>query len=148
MKPVYLFLDIDGVLNNHKTTEREGCYIGVDKSLLSLFSTMFGRVSCEIRVVLSSTWRKKPADFEHIRSQLATHNIPLFGKTDYTYHRPRREEISDYLFVNDIADEKVIIVDDDMDAETGGYNSRFFRTDERFGITQEIVDSIVAFINE
>lgn len=147
MKPVYLFLDIDGVLNNHKTTEREGGFIGVDKSLLSLFATLFDRVNCEVRVVLSSTWRKKPADFEYIRDQLATKSISLFGKTDFTFHRPRREEISDYLFVNDVLDEKVVIIDDDADAEIGGHNSRFFRTDGRFGLTQEIVDEIVAFIN-
>jgi Swiss Army Knife RNA repair-like protein len=50
-----IFLNVDGVLNNGKTTEMYRSFVGIDPSLAQLVTHIVKNNNCE--VVLSSSWR-------------------------------------------------------------------------------------------
>jgi hypothetical protein len=52
-----LFLDVDGVLNNSGTKERQNGFIGIDPEMVNRFNWIID-AHPDIQIVVSSTWRK------------------------------------------------------------------------------------------
>lgn len=143
----FLFLDVDGVLNNptimkaHREQFDDLNALGEEK--LTLLKAIVNMTGCEI--VLSSTWRM----FDDLDSSLGVafsqHEIPKWiGMTPVLNGRDdrRRDEIQSWLVSNG-QDAQVAIVDDDPDAEVSGLF--FLRTDPWHGLMEDEAGAIIRF---
>lgn len=126
----YIFLDIDGVLNDEvhieKCYEMNGGYpmsmnhCPFDPKALTNLMNLVKRIRevGEPRIVLSSTWRLHEIDMEIVSARIAEYGLRLFDKTPYIYSQ-RGLEIKDYLSSHQEEDYKFVILDDDkFDIET------------------------------
>lgn len=135
----YIFLDIDGVLNDEvhieKCYEMNGGYpmsmnhVPFDPKALTNLMNLVKKIR-EVgapRIVLSSTWRLHEIDMEIVSARIAEYGLRLFDKTPYI-HSQRGMEIKAFLErmseehpVEEYPDEefKFVILDDDkFDIET------------------------------
>lgn len=87
-----LFLDIDGVLNKDRTKEFYNGVIGLDQKLLNLYLPWLTKHP-EVKVVLSSTWRKKP---EH-KAYLSSRGLSWISETPFLPGQSRGAEIKRWL---------------------------------------------------
>ena len=123
MKTFYIFLDIDGVLNNKKYIEK--CYKRHHKpmhmnhvpfdpkcltNLMILVQTL-EKKEYDVQIILSSTWRLNKIDYEIVDARLAEYGLCLNGKTPYI-NGERGKEIKEFL--KDKNYENIIILDDDI----------------------------------
>lgn len=145
-----LFLDVDGVLNHLKSDDL--CPVA-----LGLLGEVVGRTSCEI--VLSSTWRLYPESCERLEAAFLNHGIPKWvGSTPYIRYdgskphlrvQPRNDEIKAWLLENLKGSARVMVVDDERDAEIQdrieGVVSEFVRTDYDNGFTREHASRVISF---
>lgn len=130
----YIFLDIDGVLNDEvhieKCYEMNGGYpmhmnhVPFDPKALTNLMNLVKKIRevGEPRIVLSSTWRLHEIDMEIVDARIAEYGLSLFDKTPYI-HSQRGLEIRAFLerMSEDYPDEeyKFVILDDDkFDIET------------------------------
>lgn len=144
-----LFLDIDGVLNTHKSIGRFGIDF-IDNVLVALVARIVRETDCKI--VLSSTWRIDEKDRMIATRELAEQGLTIHDCTPVHPHRTpeddnwdswtgwvkRHEEIQDWLDQNPV--ERFAILDDDPEACIEGH---FFRTDENRGLTVQIAEQII-----
>lgn len=134
----YIFLDIDGVLNDEvhieKCYEMNGGYpmsmnhCPFDPKALTNLMNLVKRIRKvgTPRIVLSSTWRLHEIDTEIVNARIAEYGLSLFDKTPYI-HSNRGLEIKSFLErmekehpVEEYPDEKfkfVILDDDKFDIE-------------------------------
>lgn len=145
----FLFLDVDGVLNN---TMCDGWFDNYNlANLKHLCGLLHGP-----RIILSSDWRRDPKSLARVRLELNHIGLDIFGCTPCNKNpMDRAEEISSYLnnFVEKsdsiIAEQSIIL--DDMESKYVDPelpNVFFFRTQHQFGLTEEDVDFIMRFMNE
>lgn len=133
-----LFLDIDGVLNNQWTTERFRGYIGIDPKLAEKVQRIVKETGCSI--VLSSTWRLDKEFRDEVRRVVGD----FIDTTPDFYGKPRGEEISDWVSKHsDIS--RYAILDDWADFDE---KLPLFRTDPRVGLTDKIMNKVIAYLNE
>lgn len=138
-----IFLDIDGVLNSTGFCQR--CYLAnidmndwIDPVNVAALNRLVSGFNAQL--VISSAWR---LGFFHnlsgLQNLLRKHNIfPIIGMTGYRNDADRAQEIRDYL---DKLDQDFLILDD-MDLD--GFGDKFIRTDPITGLTDDLVDSILA----
>lgn len=108
-KLIYLFLDIDGVLNNQTYIER--CYENNGHNGMSMYKTPFDPECLQhlmiliqyieqkgyiVEIILSSTWRLNDDDFRIVNSRLGEYGLMLRGKTPYI-HSCRGKEIQKFI---------------------------------------------------
>ena len=155
-----LFVDCDGVVNLDSTPLRHVPELnryccGIDKNLLQLLKVIVEKTDC--RIVLTSTWRKKPSMLEYFKKNLEEagildhfegctldfypNNLSVKGRTD---------EIDQYLIKS--SPEKYAIIDDanlhDIYYRANVLTmNNFFRINEKTGITAEDVEKIVAHLS-
>lgn len=142
-----LFLDVDGVLNNHKIIQQQGMH-GLGCKQLSLLKQIVAGSCCEI--VLSSTWRL----YEDLSSTLSTafdlHLIPRWiDITPDLGYCQRRDEILSWL-VGHEQPAKIAVIDDDKDAMVINAPQRFgerifVQTDFNYGMQHEHAEAILEF---
>lgn len=130
----YIFLDIDGVLNDEVYIEK--CYdmnggypmsmnfAPFDPKALFNLMNLVQKIRLvsdgEPRIVLSSTWRLNEIDTEIVKARIAEYGLRLFDKTPHI-HSERGLEIKSFLSEQDLDenDYKFVILDDDkFDIET------------------------------
>lgn len=138
-----IFLDIDGVLNNATTTERQQIvnidHIGLDSRLTQNFHHILQNVDCQ--VVLSSTWKYWDEAREAVRK-----SVGEFIDTTPNISEFRGNEINAYLNAHsDI--EKYAILDDNNDF-LGYQLSHLFQTDHHFGLTKGIADKVIGYFTQ
>ena len=134
-----VFLDIDGVLNNHKLLHKYGPdYIEPD--LVDILKTII--FSTKSKIVLSSSWRLYGFSRRLVELALADKKMSFIDCTKEIYNVPRSEEIKDYLSVNKVT--QFAILDDDPNAGIGlEYN--FFQTDPEIGLTSKIAEDVINY---
>ena len=66
---IYLFLDIDGVLNNYDTTERCQGFIGIDPDKVKLLKHIIDVTHAEI--ILTSTWKYEWEPIDKTKNEYA-----------------------------------------------------------------------------
>lgn len=125
-----LFLDIDGVLNNHTTRERVTGFIGVDAKLRDLYLKWLANHN--ISVVLSSTWRL----YSDMCKGLEENGITFLDKTPYIPKGPRGAEIQAWLDKNGKEVVKYAILDDNTDFYPEQLGN-FIQTNPKLGVTEE-----------
>lgn len=138
-----IFLDVDGVLNNHVLIFHYG-FDYIDEGLVELLGTVSAATKAEI--VLSSTWRLKDRDRNLVKSFLERANMSLFDWTARIPGAYRCDEIHEWLKRHPTV-KKYAVLDDDPDAGCGmGHN--FFMTDPDVGLTNEIAAKIIKHLGK
>lgn len=113
----YLFLDIDGVLNNPTAMDLANNEEIFSDENFANYQHLYKLLSqkYEVRVVLSSSWRSNPKLLKIIESyrKKATDKrcLAFFDKTPDSWKK-REEEIEEYLIENNISYKDIIILDD------------------------------------
>lgn len=139
-----LFLDCDHVLNT-----RVG---SLDHDKLSLLENIVRHTGCKI--VISSTWRKSGSKLKQLYESLHAFGIirAVIGETPVLETQstllyigvPRKREIRLWL-ENNHKPERLAIVDDDPEADTG--TGDYFQTQVGVGLTYPIAQRIIAHLN-
>lgn len=155
-----LILDIDGVLNT-KTSLAELAqneeWKALDKmsnewfsgmlleSKIALLNNLLERVSEEVKIVISSSWRQY-LERDRLQEVLAEAGFDygdrIVDYTPYTFSGDRRREVFIYLEKEDI--ERYVILDDLPAAEST--NPAFIRTSPDEGLIARDVDRAVEIL--
>lgn len=145
MKNKIIFLDIDGVLNHRLTrsTNSHGC-IGIDFSLVQIFKRIIKETGA--KVVLSSTWRLYNDLVKNIEDNLCP-DVEIIGKTIDLWNDCRGSEIEDWINKNGPIS-NFAIIDDSTDMGKFRHGPHFFQTFFDKGLTEEIADSVIEFLNK
>lgn len=147
-----VFLDVDGVLNdlNILSTREE---LGIEHLLI--FKSIVKSTNCEI--VLSSSWRIMEEWKSTLRLSFLEHNIPLWKsetpriKSEDFSIVPRRCEILCWLNDNVKEQAKVVVIDDEADANIKGHDLKevfdiFIHTSMNTGLTVKDANTIIDFL--
>lgn len=135
-KPIlYIFLDVDGVLNNTAAFS-----LSNDRMLALSEECLFNyqylvdklRQKYEVRVILSSTWRFNKIGFDKLKQYEDKYDaLKLYDSTPIS-HDHREKEIKRYCDKNKIEYKDILIIDDAfMDGEL---KYRSIRTDTFDGL--------------
>ena len=148
-----VFLDIDGVLNTHHLRCKHGIdHINNDK--IKILKKIIEATGAEI--VLSSTWRirDRDRDRELVLCSLAEEDLGFLSWTVNCPHGVRADEIRSWLHDsayrhgaddgNPVAKFAII---DDWDEAGVGFEDSFFQTVDNYGLTGEIADAAIAYLN-
>lgn len=146
-----IFLDIDGVFctGKHFIALHEQKILRHNKAFDPVAVEQFNRILKETgaQVVISSTWRKfmSIVELKDWFEKSGIPNIPIIGKTVDFAHGIRGREIQVYLENMKEKPEKFCIIDDDADMEH--LMPYLIKTDFDNGITPEIADKVIQFLN-
>ncbi len=113
---IFIFLDIDGVLNTASQWKR---MYQLDDGCIARFSE-YARTLSEkgsVRIILTSSWKNgfDPAGHHtpQIQALIAKLNIPILGKTENRADSDRAAEINDYIQNHKLEQAECIVIDDD-----------------------------------
>lgn len=144
----YLFLDVDGVLNNYLS----------ERDYFTEYNMSCLRQLCEFidfKIVLSSDWRRNPQNKAIVRSELKHVGLELYSCTpNHSFGGNRKDEIKEWMecdawLLED--DEACGLILDDMgpdECDPKLPNLLFYRTDYKLGLTEQDVDTILAEMNK
>lgn len=146
-KLFYIFLDVDGVLNDEKYVMK--CYerhhkpmhmnhVPFDPScLLNLYRFVNALEARDytVKIILSSTWRLHEVDYEIVNARLAEYGLSLHDKTIFL-DGIRGLEIQQYLYMNETPSDFVIL-DDDINDIIPYYPDNLVRTNFMNGFDED-----------
>ena len=151
-----IFLDVDGVLNTHKTIRQLACCPEikfVDTRKVLRLREIVERTGAKI--VLSSTWRFGAMPDAFFLEREALHELvaefkrlrcPLwFDITPYFAQAKRWQEINGWLMNHDIED---FIILDDVGEELKPFADKLILTDPRQGLTKERMEFAISLLGE
>lgn len=110
-KIIYIFLDVDGVLNNESYTKE--CFLRHKKPMntfgvpfdpkclnnLMILVNELEKNDYQVKIILSSSWRVSDIGFAIVNARLQEYGLHLTDKTPYVNFN-RGEEIKEYLLDN------------------------------------------------
>jgi hypothetical protein len=132
-----IFLDIDGVLNCHKTPNPRKFPYVIGDGLLARFRQLIERTGAS--AVLSSTWRYDPAGIFSAKR----YGVPFIDITPDMPNEPRCKEILEWLRNHPEVTRYVVIDDEDDELE----GLPFFQPSSRTGLTEKIVAGVADYLN-
>jgi hypothetical protein len=141
---MYIFLDIDGVLNKESDWARP---YTLNNENVQAFIKLVHKIS-NPKIILTSSWRVgwSPA-FEECTAQIQTllcslreAGISISGKTEQANSRDRAKEIR--YFLNHHPQDRYIIIDDDR-SEFQEEMEHLYLTDPEYGLTDKDVKKIL-----
>ena len=97
---IFIFLDIDGVLNTSAQWKR---MYQLDNGCIARFNEYIRAFSTKgsVRIILTSSWKNgfDPAGHHtpQIQALIAKLNVPILGKTENRADGDRAAEINDYI---------------------------------------------------
>lgn len=134
-----LFLDIDGVCNCEESFKFQyRGFTGIDPNMAFLVGKIVLYTDCE--VVLSSSWRHSPESVKEVEAQV----VKLLGVTPDSAEGFRGDEVKAWLAEHPEVT-RYAILDDDGDFYP---DQNLFQTTWKTGITEEIADKVIHFLNE
>ncbi len=149
-----IFLDVDGVLNNHLTSGRSpGGYVGVSDGLIRNLKKIVEETGAQL--VLSSDWRliredpERGEDYKYLtRKLLFTGHLRLSGHTDDISWSKRGKEIRKYLKDHPKIKEYVVL-DDNCFGDFGKQEllEHLVLTDSKRGLTDDDVRRAIRILN-
>ena len=154
-RDVYIFLDIDGVLNNVQSFERhyqysqKGIEIPFIYQDIDYCCVMTLKQLCQqlpnCHIVLSSSWRNHSRKVKQLEALFQHHGLPpIEGKTPCLYTW-RGVEIERYCKQHHISINDIIILDDEDDM--AHVSSRLIMTDfNNGGLKEEHIDKILELL--
>ena len=145
---IFLFLDIDGVLNTSAQWKR--MYSLNDECIAHFADYVHTLPSKEAKIILTSSWKNgfDPAghhspQIKELIKKLATHGLSILGKTENDASEDRAKEINDYIRKHHLDQQTCIVIDDDPNifrSELSG-NCKMLLTDARVGFLPPIKPS-------
>lgn len=140
-----LFLDVDGVLN-HTTFIRDHArnhnnLFAIDPEKVILLQEIVFKTDCKI--VLSSTWRHSTEGVAVLLTHLRAKDLDIWSAIP-KFCRSRARAIKSWLGVHEEVTHFAIL-DDDGDANFG---EGFFQTHMDTGLTEGVVDAVVAHLQK
>lgn len=141
----YIFLDIDGVLNKHRT-HRYNKYCGFDITNVNHFNLILNQYP-DVNLVLTSAWRYMILGkeitlkgFEYLMKVGGVHhNVKLLTHTvsDETLNTRTLQIVFAYhtLEINSVTD-KVLVLDD-LNLEFKASHFNFIKTESKVGLTKD-----------
>lgn len=154
-KLVFIFLDVDGVLNNENYIVK--CYNKHHKPMsmnhvpfdpkclnnLMILVQQIQQLDYDVNIILSSTWRLNEIDYNIVDARLAEYGLSLNGKTSYI-DGIRGMEIKDFL--QDKCYTNFIILDDDIFDIQDYFPNNLVKTDFKTGLTKHNVKQALKII--
>lgn len=165
----YIFLDIDGVMNNEfdileKMNDDTKQYTRDDIRFCEEAWDLLGKLcqQTNAKVILSSSWRhglykdsggdiKVNSEDDKTAIRLLAYfkakKIPLVGLTSFGFDGSRGQQILDYIAknLNGLTDEWIVIDDEISDMEDILPMEHVFKTSFKTGLTQEIYNRILEY---
>lgn len=152
---VFIFLDVDGVLNNENYIVK--CYNKHHKPMsmnhvpfdpkclnnLMILVQQIQQLDYDVNIILSSTWRLNEIDYNIVDARLAEYGLSLNGKTSYI-DGIRGMEIKDFL--QDKCYTNFIILDDDIFDIQDYFPNNLVKTDFKTGLTKHNVRQALKII--
>lgn len=154
-----LFLDIEGVLNSSSWYMRrrtlnfvprkivDQMIYEIDPEALARLRRIVEATGCEL--VISSTWRRiyKMVQFREAFNHFGWVQVPFADKTPVLQQGIRGDEVRAWLnTTGKIMDvERYCCVDDNSDFHP---DNNLFQTSHDKGLTDEVADSIINFLNQ
>lgn len=152
---IYIFLDIDGVLNSQNYLIKRYNVHRKPMSMnavpfdpqclynLMLFVQILIYSGYEPKLVLSSTWRLHDIDYEIVDSRLAEYGLRLVDKTPVCDHQ-RGVEIQQYL--NDKQYNNIIIFDDESFDIKQYFKDNLVQTNPMYGLSYKDVRKAISVV--
>lgn len=153
----YIFLDVDGVLNNEDYIEE--CWNRHHKPMhmnhvpfdpkclnnLMCLNHFLQSKGFDVKIILSSTWRLHEIDYEIVNARIAEYGMTLSGKTPYI-HMERGREILDFL--SDKKYKDYLVIDDEIkDIVSLIDESKIIHTEFKTGLTQSLLYKFIDYYN-
>ena len=149
----YIFLDVDGILNNDITQDRiENFYLGIAPELVDNFKELYDKLVeryGEVKIILSSTWKhrwyktKKERQDEfanRLDEALAAVGLEVSAKIGESYFIERGALIKEYM--EDCPCDDFVILDDCIfDYMEEELMDHLILTDESYGLCQSDIDA-------
>ena len=140
---MYIFLDIDGVLN--KTKDWNKMYY-LNKECIYIFAKMLSKIN-NAKIVLISSWRdgwtetevENTPQIKELSDIIKNAGTSIVGKTKHSADKDRTKEIHHYLKWHEKDD--YIILDDDINEYKTPIQNLYIINPE-FGITEKDVKTI------
>lgn len=118
-RTIYIFLDVDGVLNNHQARKKyrgREMRIICDDNLLQ-FVELINKIEDKYLIVLTSTWRYSIDSINILKKAFNKYNLKLSDYLDIDQSKSRGEMIIEYCQQRNILHDDIIIIDDGYIAE-------------------------------
>lgn len=155
-KLIYIFLDIDGVLNSFQYLEY--CYKRHHKPMsmnhvpfdpnclenLMILVQTIEKNNCTVQIILSSTWRLSEIDYEIVNARLAEYGLRLEGKTP-RIEQQRGLEIKEFLKDKNYLN--YIILDDESFDILQYHSSHLVTTNPVTGLDKDNIQECLNIIN-
>lgn len=148
-QPLYIFLDVDGVLNNTSAfyLNKDIIYILSHENLVAYqYLVDKLKTNYEIKVILSSTWRMYKTGLNKLEKLSKKYNgLKFYAKTPNS-HEHREVEIKRFCDVHNINYKDILIIDDDpIDNEL---HKRHLKTNEHDGLRfSDVIKCLVEMFN-
>ena len=144
--PKYIFLDVDGVLNNLISERFNG--INVIEEKLLLLKRLVDSTDAEI--ILTSSWRDSYDSREDLGKAFSYFGLTYRNYTpDYHGEKTRGEEISAWLSIqSQIAEINYVILDDLPPEQFIKHKKHFVNVNFKTGLTDEDVDAAIEILNK
>lgn len=142
---MYLFLDVDGVLNTTEDWKRK--LYSLNPTCVAAFCELLGHIE-DPKIVLSSTWRNgiardqsTPVHIGNLLDALASAGITTLDKTGTSPDGSREKEIDHYLRRHE-PDSYLILDDDPAMFDHKEKTNRLYLVDSKTGLTIRDVKKI------
>ena len=118
-RKVFVFLDVDGVLNKKCHWNR---LFYLDDSCIMAFAEYLSKITIleNVCIVLTSTWKngyqrnkRHSKVITDLEKRLSKHGLRIIDKTETDIKGDRAKEINDYVVQHELQDYKCIVIDDD-----------------------------------
>lgn len=143
-----LFLDIDGVLIPFEKRPYYDDPVIINNDKVKILKNIIDKTQANI--ILSSDWRRSYSTYIQVKLALLEENLFIFDKTPvFEKCCYRSDEIWYWLENNkNLNIKKYAIIDDIKYACIEENPNSFFQTDSYIGLTEEIANNIVSYLNE
>ena len=131
----YIFLDVDGVLNNYTS------HTILDDTNVRMFKELCDALG-DVNIVITSSWRLFEDAMNDLRDCFMEYNIPLWvGMTTDNRKLQREDQVLMYMNEYDIQEDEIVILDDIYFFKQ--LKHRFVNTSMKTGLTIEDVHQVL-----
>ncbi|MEE0440999.1 MAG: HAD domain-containing protein [Thomasclavelia sp.] len=135
MKTIYLFLDVDGVLNNQKIIQETKKMQVIDEqnliNLNKLIKTIKKEDNCSI--ILNSSWQLVNENIDILKSYLNKYDLRIDDYLKIDNQKNKGELIIEYCNKHQISSLDILVIDDGMISEI---KDRLIKCNFNYGFTE------------
>lgn len=158
----YVFLDVDGVLNNNSTKDCIGRYLGLDDKNLAIFKRLMDKIYEEkgrenVSLILSSSWRVGISQHEFkanpdelqtaLKKKLSDLDLVIDDISPYLNDFCRGREIGEYLSDKEV--DGYVVLDDNVfyDFKEFKTTAHLVQTSFMYGLQDKHIEKALEMIN-